>query len=158
MDPSKFTIKGNKVYFYERKKDTSKLATMRSGKQTNLSKMSDSENEIISGAKTNIYPGADPKLVYAGDTELLIYVDTDLSRAAAQQTVLMYSVYDEISNEWSVPEQLDDDLTADASPIVYTNGNDIYVVYQLYIQMEPYHRRDALLLLPFQLLFSFLLF
>ncbi len=75
------------------------------------------------------YPGAEPAVVDAGDTRLLVYVGQDPSRADLDRTVLYYRVYDGASDSWSDPAPVLDDGTADCMPTVLADGGEAYVAW-----------------------------
>lgn len=77
----------------------------------------------------NAYGAAAPQIVTAGDTTLAVYLDNDTSRALANQTVVKYAVYNPGSGNFSAPQPLIDDGTADYMPRIYTDGTDIYAYY-----------------------------
>ena len=69
------------------------------------------------------YDSSDPKIVsYDSDGDdvkdkaLLIYLDDDSHRSDLDRSVLKYMIYDVNSNQWSTPQVLQDDGTADFSP------------------------------------------
>lgn len=77
----------------------------------------------------NAYGAAEPQIITAGNTTLIVYLDNDESRALPNQTVLKYVTYDAASEVFSNPKIILDDQTADFKPYLYTDGKDIYVYY-----------------------------
>ena len=69
------------------------------------------------------------QLAAVGDKLVMVYIDTDSSRDAANSQRLMYTVYTE-KNGWSTPAQLDGDKTGDSAPYLWTDGKKMYVIYQ----------------------------
>lgn len=62
-----------------------------------------------------------------GDTIMLFTSNTLTDRDEAERSVLMYSIYDAVSEEWSEPQPVDDDGTADFNPVIsgkYVAWND----------------------------------
>lgn len=62
-----------------------------------------------------------------GDTIMLFTSNTLADRDGAEASVLMYSIYDTVSETWSEPQPVDDDGTADFNPVVsggYVAWND----------------------------------
>ena len=69
-----------------------------------------------------------PKLVTAGDTLMLVWVDDDSTRDTYNRYKLVYSLYK--NGSWSAPKAVADAGTMDYAPSVMAVGDDIYVVYQ----------------------------
>ncbi len=74
----------------------------------------------------NIYTEAAPQMQKLGETTVLVTLWDDPVRSDANRTVLVYSVYDEETDTWSVPAPVSDDGTADFYPCF--NGG--YLVWQ----------------------------
>jgi len=79
---------------------------------------------------TNAYAAASPKTATIGDNTVLLYIDNDTNRAQPNQTVLKYRVYDAAAKSWGPAATACEDGTADFNPVVYSDGTDIYVIYQ----------------------------
>lgn len=60
---------------------------------------------------------------------VLVYLDSDSKRDAANAITLKYSVLDE-KNGWSTPAQVDADATGDYAPYLWSDGKEMYLVYQ----------------------------
>ena len=75
------------------------------------------------------YQGAAPQMVSAGGVTIIMFTDSDTTRPELDQSMVKYVIYDDVSETVSEMYPLDDDSTADASPMLYTDGNDIYCVY-----------------------------
>ncbi|MCM1087721.1 MAG: InlB B-repeat-containing protein [Muribaculaceae bacterium] len=72
-----------------------------------------------------------PQVIRMGDTVMLFYLtDAGTARNAADRSILVYSLWDEIKEEWGEPQAVLDDGTADYSPDFYTDGEKIYAVWQ----------------------------
>ena len=69
-----------------------------------------------------------PKLVTAGDTLMLVWVDDDSTRDTYNRYKLVYSLYK--NGSWTKPKAVADAGTMDYAPSVMAVGDDIYVVYQ----------------------------
>ena len=69
-----------------------------------------------------------PKLVTAGDTLMLVWVDDDKSRDTYNRYKLVYSLYK--NGSWTAPKAVADVGTMDYAPSVMAVGDDIYVAYQ----------------------------
>ena len=69
-----------------------------------------------------------PKLVTAGDTLMLVWVDDDSSRDEFNRYKLLYSLYK--NGSWTIPKAVADAGTMDYAPSVMAVGDDIYVTYQ----------------------------
>lgn len=79
---------------------------------------------------TDTYGAADPQMITAGDTTLMVYIgDTSESgRTAANMGQLMYSVYRD--GIWQKPQPVDHNDYADVNFNLYADGETIYLVYQ----------------------------
>lgn len=69
------------------------------------------------------------QLASAGGHLVMAYLDSDTTRDAVNAYRLMYSVYDEKTG-WSKPVQLDSDKTGDYAPYLWSDGSQLYVIYQ----------------------------
>lgn len=70
------------------------------------------------------------KLAVVGDKLVLVYLDNDKNRETVNAMRLMYTVYDSESKTWSEPAQIDSNETGDYAPNLWTDGTDLYVIYQ----------------------------
>ncbi len=70
------------------------------------------------------------KLAAVGDKLVLVYLDNDTERTAVNALRLMYTVYDTETKTWSAPAQVDANATGDYAPNLYTDGTELYVIYQ----------------------------
>lgn len=78
--------------------------------------------------KTNIYPYSDPQLAELSDGTLLaVWLDDDSTRSDINRTSLYYSYNKD--GEWSEPEAVDDDSTADFMPQIKVVGDKAYLVW-----------------------------
>ena len=86
-----------------------------------------------SGIKTiisNAYTGMEIDAVSLGDKVFVVYTDADSSRSKENQSKLMYSIYDAKEDSWSKAKAVADDGTADYSPMLYKDGNKVYILWQ----------------------------
>ena len=99
--------------------------------RSGISAFSMNNSNIINNTlKTNVYPYGKPQLVLLPEGKMfLAWIDDNRSRQyEANYTALYYSVYD--GTAWSLPEQIDNDGTADFSPCVITVGDAVYIAWQ----------------------------
>ena len=82
----------------------------------------------------NCYNGARPYIAVADGVTMAVYTGADTSRAAADASCLMYSIYDSATGTWSIPSAVANDGTADFSPSIYTSENIVYVIWQNAVQ------------------------
>lgn len=95
------------------------------GVQRNLSE--DSEEKII---RTEIYDAPEIKTVRTDQgISMMVYVEDIKERENGNHTAVVYSVYNAETGQWSEPEILQDDGTADFYPDIITDGTDIYVAW-----------------------------
>lgn len=72
-----------------------------------------------------------PQVIRMGDTVMLFYLtDAGTGRDAADRSILVYSIWNKTTENWSEPKALLDDGTADYEPDLYTDGTKIYAVWQ----------------------------
>ena len=79
--------------------------------------------------QSNVYNNAIPKIIKAGDTTIMVWTADIDTRTSGNHTAVVYSILDSETNEWSVPQLVDNDGTADSNPDVVTDGNNIYVAW-----------------------------
>ena len=82
--------------------------------------------EIINDCRTN----AQPQIISCGGTTLMVYLDKDNSRTDINSNVLMYSLYNESVDKWSQPKKVDNNDLLDNRASLYTDGSDIYLIYE----------------------------
>ncbi len=80
--------------------------------------------------KENLQIYAKPKIVSLNNGKMfLTYVDDATDRTEENRFILMYSIYD--GTNWSNPQPIFDDGTADFEPTIYPDGTGgVYVVWQ----------------------------
>jgi hypothetical protein len=79
--------------------------------------------------KSNTPSESAPQLVHFGENKaLMVWVDDDAARTDANASALMYSVYN--GSVWSAPAQVYDDGTTDFAPVLASDGNGAYLVWQ----------------------------
>ena len=77
--------------------------------------------------QSSVYNGADPVLVRAGDTVMMMFLDDNGRDDANNFQQLVFSVLTDAG--WSSPVPVDDNYLADAEFSLYSDGNAIYVSY-----------------------------
>lgn len=77
--------------------------------------------------QTSVYDGADPQIVKAGDTIMMMYLDDNGGNDSYNFQRLVYSVWD--GTAWSTPVPVDDNNYNDADFKLYSDGTDIWVAY-----------------------------
>ena len=87
---------------------------------------SNTVTEIINGCTAN----AGPQIISNGRTTLMLYLDKDSNRTDINSNVLMYSVYNESTDKWSEPQQVDGNELLDNRAHLYTDGDKIYLMYE----------------------------
>jgi len=85
-------------------------------------------NPKIKTMQENIFPHTDVKLLQSEDEQWLVWNDDNPDRSATNRTQMKYSVLKDGS--WSEPEWIDDDKTADFSPVAATVGNGVLMAWQ----------------------------
>lgn len=88
----------------------------------------DLEQTNIQELQTSTYRNMQPQIVSIGDNMVMVWTGADTSREAYNLTQLKYSVYDGIS--WSEPQAVDSNETADYLHDVYSDGENLWVIYQ----------------------------
>lgn len=79
----------------------------------------------------SIYLDVHPQIVSCGNTHMLFYItDAGTGRNDADRSMLVYSLYNEMDGSFSEPKAVNDDGTADFTPDFYSDGTDIYAVWQ----------------------------
>ena len=80
---------------------------------------------------TTTYENAQPSVASNQEKMVMAYLRGDTSRSVYNMTQVMYSVYDVQTETWKEPRTLDEtDITGDYAPRLYSDGTDIYLVYQ----------------------------
>ncbi len=77
----------------------------------------------------SIYDDTRLNIVESGGKKVMFFLADDPTRSDLHRTVLVYSVYDDASNIWSKPVAVEDDGTADFTPVAVCDGEDVYVVW-----------------------------
>jgi len=86
------------------------------------------ENPDIDIKKTDIYPESEVQLVQIGDELWMVWIDDNPQRSDMNRTQMMYSVLKDGS--WSTPEWMDDDQTADFSPVSASTEDGVLMAWQ----------------------------
>mgnify|MGYP002560284487 CR=1 FL=1 len=80
---------------------------------------------------TNTYEDSQPTIAASNDNMVLTYLRADTSRNVYNMTQVMYSVFDEATGTWGEPKALNPtDATGDYAPQLFSNGKDIFLIYQ----------------------------
>lgn len=79
--------------------------------------------------QTPSYIDSMPQLVRCGNDVIMLYLDDYPARNAQNASTLMFSLYDEQNNSWSMPQTVCDDGTADYNPVVYSDGEKFSVMW-----------------------------
>lgn len=71
-----------------------------------------------------------PQIINLGnDKMMMVYIDDSPNRSAENRTILMYSIFD--NNEWSAPQPVADNGTADFQPSIYPDGHGgAHIIWQ----------------------------
>lgn len=78
----------------------------------------------------NIYDDGKPYLVQTENGKKVLVYTADLSgRTLGNHTAIVYSVFNEDTDTWSVPVVIDDDETGDYYPSVTAKGENVYVTW-----------------------------
>lgn len=86
----------------------------------------DYTNKDLHKLADNIYTESAPQICEVDGEKIMVMQWDNASRADADRTMLVYSVYDEAGKTWSSPKAVDDDGTADFYPCF----KDGYLVWQ----------------------------
>lgn len=70
------------------------------------------------------------KLISNGKDLVMVFLDDNTGRSVYNNSCLKYSVFDSENSTWSEPIQIDSNNTFDYAPELYSDGSDIYVIYQ----------------------------
>lgn len=86
-------------------------------------------------AENNVYKYCAPQLAYLDDgTMLLVWIDDDGSKADANKTSLMYSVFDK--GTWSTPAKIGETDGSNDYPCISCDGKKVDIVWQKADKME----------------------
>jgi len=80
--------------------------------------------------QSSTYTDIKPQVVSNGETIMMLYCDDHADRAINDRTMLVYSIYNPASREWSKPLPVCEDGTADYNFKASSDGEGIYVVWQ----------------------------
>ena len=87
-----------------------------------------SSNERV--LQSSIFHSANPETVKLNDGTLIMVWVTDIAdRSDYNHTAIVWSAYDPDTGVWSLPEIIDDDGTADYSPSIVTDGDNVFVAW-----------------------------
>ena len=78
---------------------------------------------------SSIYPDTQMQTVETEQDKVMVWLTDDITREANNRVKLVYSVFDNITGKWTVPQSVADDGTLDNSPRLATDGENIYAVW-----------------------------
>lgn len=92
--------------------------------------MTTSNDTDIQTIKSNTYTYTAPQTVsLSNGNTLLVWIDDDSDRTDINRTALYYSVYDCTKKIWSEPKQVENDGTADFSPVLKNLNGKPYLLW-----------------------------
>ena len=92
--------------------------------------MTTSNDTDIQTIKSNTYTYTAPQTVsLSNGNTLLVWIDDDSDRTDINRTALYYSVYDCTKKIWSEPKQVENDGTADFSPVLKNLNGTPYLLW-----------------------------
>ncbi|MCL1873768.1 MAG: dockerin type I domain-containing protein [Clostridiales bacterium] len=77
----------------------------------------------------SVYDETAPQMAEVDGNRVMVFLTDDGSRDDINRTKLVYSVYDENLDTWSLPEAINDDGTADFYPNLAGDGNNIWLTW-----------------------------
>ena len=80
--------------------------------------------------QSNTYTDIKPQIATTSHTIMMVYLDDNAERAADDRTMLVYSLFNKDTEQWTAPQAVYDDTTADFNFDVYSTGDEIYIVWQ----------------------------
>ncbi|MGN0468289.1 MAG: leucine-rich repeat protein, partial [Acutalibacteraceae bacterium] len=102
------------------KADTARVAKKKSAES--------SDGVQMKTLQSGVYDQSQAKIISFGDKQLMTWIEDDTSRDEYNRQRLMFSVYDGVT--WSTPKAVDDDGMNDMSPMLGTDGENVYVAWQ----------------------------
>lgn len=87
-------------------------------------------NEKIEILQNGVLPTTEPMLAKVGDKKVLVWLRDNEKRSSINRTEVVYSIYNEESGIWTLPQSIYDDGTADYYPNISFYGDDLFVVWQ----------------------------
>ncbi|MBR2414789.1 MAG: leucine-rich repeat protein [Clostridia bacterium] len=94
--------------------------------------VSSAEELTFKTLQTDVFRLSDAKIITAGNTTLAAWVTEDAARDDYNRLKLVYSVYSPLADSWSEPKAIYDDGFMDASPVLASDGEKIFVAWQKY--------------------------
>ena len=98
--------------------------------ESSLKGTSIENNSNIKSLFKNTFGNSSPKIISSKNDIVMVFIDDDKTRDEYNVGKLVYSTYDKNTDTWSEPIQVDSNNTSDNSSYLYSDGNDIYVIYQ----------------------------
>ena len=80
--------------------------------------------------QSSTYTDIRPQVVSADGTIMMVYNDDNEARGDMDKSMLVFSLYNTESKEWSAPIAVHDDTTADYGFSVCNSNDEIYIVWQ----------------------------
>ncbi len=77
----------------------------------------------------SVYDDTRLKIVEANGKKIMFFLTDDPERNDLDCSMLVYSVYDDQKGTWSQPVAVENDGTADFTPIAVSDGENVYVVW-----------------------------
>ena len=78
----------------------------------------------------SIYSETHPKIAQAGGKRVMVFLADDPARDDYNRSVLMFSIFNSVTDTWSVPVAVNNNGKADYSPSIAANSIDIWVIWQ----------------------------
>lgn len=78
---------------------------------------------------SNIYPDTQLQSAQIRTDKVMVWLADDATRSSINRTKLVYSVYNEETEEWSVPQSVHDDGTLDSYPVLADDGENIMLAW-----------------------------
>ena len=86
------------------------------------------QSDVITSLQDWILPSSVPEIEKVGDKLVAVFQGADKSRNNANNSILMYSVYE--NNAWSTPKKVWDNGTADLYSNLVEYNDELYLVWQ----------------------------
>jgi len=88
------------------------------------------DGSIYHALQTSIYSETEPKIAEANGKRIMVFLTDDELRDDYNRSLLVYSVYNSVTNTWSNPVAVNNNGRADYYPCLKSNGTDIWVAWQ----------------------------
>lgn len=94
--------------------------------------VSSAEELTFRTLQNDVFRLSEADIISAGDTTLAVWITESDSRDDYNRLMLVYSVYDKLTDTWSAPSPVHDDGYTDASPVLATDGERVFAAWQKY--------------------------